>query len=165
MVLESGETINYYKDKQLLYRGARLKNTKIVYGLSIYTGRNTKIMMNADSSSEKMSQIEVKVNSILAIILLLQIILCTILAICEAVYLINNRDTHTYISFGSYSTGVDAILMWCSYFVLINTMIPISLIVSIEIVKVSQSYFIDKDRLMFSNFRKRGAEVKSASLN
>lgn len=60
---------------------------------------------------------------------------------------------------------MDGILAWCSYFVLINTMIPISLIVSIEIVKMSQSYFIDKDRLMFSDFRKRGANVKSASLN
>lgn len=44
-------------DKQLLYRGARLKNTKWVYGLVIYTGKNTKIMMNSDSSSVKMSQI------------------------------------------------------------------------------------------------------------
>jgi P-type E1-E2 ATPase len=44
-------------------------------------------------------------------------------------------------------------------------MIPISLIVSIEIVKVSQSYFINKDTLMYSQFRKRKADVKTASLN
>lgn len=44
-------------DKQLLYRGARLKNTKWIYGVVIYTGANTKIMMNSDSSSVKMSQI------------------------------------------------------------------------------------------------------------
>ncbi len=44
-------------DKQLLYRGARLKNTKWIYGVVIYTGKNTKIMMNSDSSSVKMSQI------------------------------------------------------------------------------------------------------------
>ena len=42
-----GQTIVYEGDKQLLYRGARLKNTKWVYGLVIYTGRNTKIMMNS----------------------------------------------------------------------------------------------------------------------
>jgi magnesium-transporting ATPase (P-type) len=33
--------------KQLLYRGARLKNTKHILGLTIYTGKNTKIMKNA----------------------------------------------------------------------------------------------------------------------
>jgi magnesium-transporting ATPase (P-type) len=112
-----------------------------------------------------MSQIESKVNSILAIILLLQLFLCLIVAIFDAVFVSSHRDTDTYISFGSYSTGFDAFLMFCSYFVLINTMIPISLIVSIEIVKFSQSYFIDKDRLMYSAFRKKYANVKSASLN
>ena len=57
MVLSTGESVTYYKDKQLLYRGARLKNTTWIHGLVIYTGRNTKIMMNSDSASEKMSQI------------------------------------------------------------------------------------------------------------
>ena len=41
------ETILFEGDKQLLYRGARLKNTKHVFGLAIYSGRNTKIMLNA----------------------------------------------------------------------------------------------------------------------
>jgi magnesium-transporting ATPase (P-type) len=50
MTLGTGEIVNYNGDKQLLYRGARLKNTKHVLGLSIYTGCNTKIMMNSDSS-------------------------------------------------------------------------------------------------------------------
>ena len=122
-------------------------------------------MMNSDSSSEKMSQIEAKVNSILGIILVLQMVLCSVVAVGDSFFLSSNRETYYYISFGSLSTATDSLLIWGSYFVLINTMIPISLIVSIEIVKVSQSYFIDKDRLMYSNFRKKGAIVKSASLN
>lgn len=56
-------------------------------------------------------------------------------------------------------------MIFFTYFVLINTMIPISLIVSIEIVKVSQSYFINKDKLMYSDFRKKYVQVKTASLN
>jgi len=51
------DTIVYEGDKQLLYRGAKLKNTKWILGLAIYTGKNTKIMLNSESSSEKMSQI------------------------------------------------------------------------------------------------------------
>lgn len=148
--MQSGDTIRYYKDKQLLYRGARLKNTKWIYGLAIYTGRNTKIMMNSDSSSEKMSQIEIKVNYILGMILVLQMAFCFIVAVLDGVFLNNNRSNYTYISFSSYSSSLDAFLMWCTYMVLLNTMIPISLIVSIEIVKMSQSYFIDKDKLMYS---------------
>lgn len=143
-------TIHFEKDKQLLYRGARLKNTKWIYGLTIYTGRNTKIMMNADSSSEKMSQVEVKVNFVLGIILILQMVLCLITAILDGIFINKYSETDTYIAFSPYGAGGDAALMWCTYFVLLNTMIPISLVVSIEIVKMSQSYFIDKDRLMYS---------------
>lgn len=88
-------------------------------------------MMNSDSSSEKMSQIEVKVNYILGLILGLQVIMCLVLAILDGVFLNNNRTAHTYIIFSSYSTSTDSFLIWCSYMVLLNTMIPISLIVSI----------------------------------
>jgi hypothetical protein len=37
-MLINGQTIVFEGDKQLLYRGARLKNTKHIYGLAIYTG-------------------------------------------------------------------------------------------------------------------------------
>ena len=56
-------------------------------------------------------------------------------------------------------------LIFLGYFVLLNTMIPISLIVSIEIVKTAQKIFITNDKLMFSEFRKKPVEVKSSSLN
>jgi len=39
--------IVYSREKNLLWRGTRLMNTKWVYGLVIYTGRNTKIMKNS----------------------------------------------------------------------------------------------------------------------
>jgi phospholipid-transporting ATPase len=97
--------------------------------------------------------------------LLAQIVLCIIVAILDAVIIYNYKSTDYYIGWSSYSVGGDAALMFCTYFVLINTMIPISLIVSLEIVKVSQSYFIDKDKFMHSALRDKGAMVRSASLN
>lgn len=44
-------------------------------------------------------------------------------------------------------------------------MIPISLIVTMEMVKLFQKYFIEKDQLMYSNYRKKYVSVQSASLN
>jgi len=152
-------------DKQLLYRGARLKNTKFVIGLSIYTGKNTKIMINAESSSVKMSQIEDKVNYILAIILAIQVVLSVITAILAGVFRNHHQASFYYIDWSKYNVIEDSILMFFVYFVLINTMIPISLIVSIEVVKMCQSYFIAKDKMMYSKFRNKFVEVKSSSLN
>jgi magnesium-transporting ATPase (P-type) len=44
-------------------------------------------------------------------------------------------------------------------------LIPISLIVSIEVVKVVQAYFISNDALIYSKERDRPAKVSAASLN
>lgn len=131
----------------------------------IYTGRNSKIMMNSQGETSKMSQIEHKVNYILGVILALQIVLCAILGALDGAFLNNNSKTHNYILWGSNSAVGDGFLMFCTYLVLLNTMIPISLIVSIEIVKMSQSYFIDNDKFMYSAFREKGPKVRSASLN
>lgn len=68
-------------DKQVLYRGAKLRNTKWIYGLVVYTGRVTKIMLNSESTADKMSQVEVKVNRLLIFIFLFQLVLCLVCAL------------------------------------------------------------------------------------
>lgn len=78
-----------------------------------------------------MSQIEFKVNKILALILALQIVLCFIVAVLNGVFINNNQTSNTYILYSGYTVVLDSFLIWCTYIVLINTMIPISLIVSI----------------------------------
>jgi P-type E1-E2 ATPase len=55
--------------------------------------------------------------------------------------------------------------MFFSYFILMSTFIPISLVISLEFVKVFQGMFIDSDRLMYSEERKQGVTVKTVSLN
>jgi phospholipid-transporting ATPase len=78
-----------------------------------------------------MSQVEVKVNKILGIVLVIQIILAFIAAILYGCFRNAHVSAYTYIDWSSYSTPSDSVIIFFSYFVLINTMIPISLIVSI----------------------------------
>ncbi len=127
-----------------------MKNTEWVYGLAIYTGRNTKIMLNSGAATSKMSQVEVKVNYILMFILLFEVILCAILGGLNGRFVSMNKSSHSYILWGDYSDVGDGFLMFCTYLVLLNTMIPISLVVTIEITKICQAYFINHDGLMFS---------------
>lgn len=65
----------------------------------------------------------------------------------------------------SLPVAFDGFLIFLTYFVLLNTMIPISLIVSMEMVKMFQKYFIEKDKLMHSTLRNKNVTVQSASLN
>lgn len=97
--------------------------------------------------------------------MLFQVLLSVITAILSGLFRARHKSSFYYIDWSQYSDGLDSFFMIFIYFVLINTMIPISLIVSIEIVKMCQSYFIMKDSLMYSEYRKKFVDVKSASLN
>jgi len=48
--------------KNLVLRGARLKNCKWIYGLVVYTGQDTKIMKNSDEARTKSSKVERDMN-------------------------------------------------------------------------------------------------------
>lgn len=78
-----------------------------------------------------MSQIEVKVNKVLGIILLFQVILCIIVGILYGILQNVNGSNFVNIPSSGLNTAADSTLIALTYLVLLNTMIPISLIVSI----------------------------------
>ena len=47
---------------QILLRGSSLRNTEYIYGIAVYTGHDTKIMMNSTKSRAKLSKLEVQMN-------------------------------------------------------------------------------------------------------
>lgn len=95
-------TIEYEGNKQFLYRGAKLKNTNWIYGLVIYTGRNTKIMMNMDVSHNKISNVEIKVNRLLILIFLLQMALCAMATVLYGFFRAKNLHELYYIDWPQY---------------------------------------------------------------
>lgn len=52
-----------------------------------------------------------------------------------------------------------------SFFILYSTFIPISLIVSIEFVKVFQGYFMSTDKEMYCELNQRGMACRTVSIN
>jgi len=112
-----------------------------------------------------MSQVEVKVNYVLGFILIFQLLLSIVCAVGYAITRRNIESNSTHIQFMDYSVPLASFIIFLTYFVLLNTMIPISLIVTMEMVKLFQKYFIEKDRMMFSSLRNQHVSVQSASLN
>jgi magnesium-transporting ATPase (P-type) len=154
--------------KQFLYKGTILKNTKWALGVVIYTGAHTKIVLNSQKGAQKQSHLESTVNSLIGLIFLLQIVLCITLAILNSVWFNSNSITHYYLQLditSTNSTSMSGFISFFSYLLLLNTMIPISLIVSLEIVKYSQAYFMNSDVEMFSKVKKKFVNCNSCSLN
>ena len=62
------------------------------------------------------------------------------------------------------SESEQSVLNFFSYFLLLNTVLPISLQVTLEVVKLVQAYYIDNDALMFSFERHELVKCKTATI-
>ena len=165
--------------KNLLLKGAKLRNTDWIIGIVIYTGHNCKLMKNAKDPILKMSSVESLLNKLLVVILFLEIFLSIISCICHSVYYKNKKNIvisssrindiekfkNSWIDYLPIKLAVDSTLSFFTYLLLLNTMIPISLIVTLELVKVVQGLFIGYDVLSYSFNRKKYITTNSVSLN
>ena len=57
-------------EQQLLLKGANLKNTEWVVGICVYSGADTKIMMNSQQGQPKMSHLESQINKLVISIII-----------------------------------------------------------------------------------------------
>ncbi|EGR32202.1 phospholipid-translocating p-type flippase family protein, putative [Ichthyophthirius multifiliis] len=153
--------------KQLLPRGAFLRNTEYVIACVIYTGNDTKIMKNSENNKNKVSNVEKVMNIFILGILFFQILCSILTALLNNFYISNNEVNHWYLKDeknpSSYS--ISSLLRFFTYFLLYNTMIPISLIVSLEIVKVTQGFFIQNDIEMYCKQKDVWPKVLTTTIN
>lgn len=63
-----GSEISLGTDNMLL-RGCKLRNTKEVFGLTIFTGHDSKVMMNSTKARYKFSSLEKANNKAIIIVL------------------------------------------------------------------------------------------------
>ena len=160
--------------KQLLLKGAKLRNTSWIIGIVVYTGHNCKIMKNAKDPVTKYSSVELLMNKALIFIFVLQAILCIVAAVLRGEFYKSNglvkadgRDNKEDKSFGytERSYGWESFLNYFTYMLLLNTMIPISLIITLEVVKLIQGAFMKVDAYSYSKVRKKWLNPNSISLN
>jgi phospholipid-transporting ATPase len=150
--------INYKHDysvniKQLLYKGTILKNTPWAIGVVVYTGKETKIILNSQKQSSKTSHLEDLVNFLILFIFLFQLCLCIVLAIICSLWNRSSGMKTNYYLIQNTDPNILGLISFWSYLLLLNTMIPISLIVSIEIVKYAQGFFMNNDIELYSTVK------------
>lgn len=152
------------KINQLLLKGSNLKNTEWILGVVVYTGKDSKLMMNSQKSRTKRSRVEKELNIVIFFILIVQTLICLTLALIMLIRDLNDDADQDYY-LGDGNSDEDFYLNFFSYFLLLNTMIPISLIVTLEIIKVLQCIYIMWDSEMFSVDDNAGCNVSSTTIN
>lgn len=167
-VLKHGHNFMALGYEQLLLRGSSLRNTEWVAGICVYSGHQTKIMLNSPKSRAKYSNLEKGTNKQIITIFILQWLLC---AFCAAYYTIwvnsNESNTEYYLELKKLhqSTIVTFFLNFFSWVLLFGNFVPISLLVTLEIVKFIQAAFISADLDLYYEPIDVAAGVQSSNLN
>jgi phospholipid-translocating ATPase len=163
--------------QQLLLRDSKLRNTDYIFGVVVFTGHDTKVIQNSTDPPSKRSKVEKKMDKI---IYLLFCILFFMAAIGSVFFGITTREDlddddvmkrwylrpdDSTIFFDPKRASAAAMFHFLTVLMLYGFFIPISLYVSIEIVKVLQSIFINQDIHMYYAEADKPAYARTSNLN
>lgn len=155
-------TLEYFNQKEefeqepininnLLLRGCTLRNTKWVVGIVTFTGDDSKIMLNAGITPTKQSRISRELNYYVLLNFILLFIICFVSALINGIWYNTNHTSRDYFENGTIA-GTPALNGLVEFFVsliLYQTLVPISLYITIEIIKSAQAAFIYGDVEMY----------------
>ncbi|CCK71241.1 aminophospholipid-translocating P4-type ATPase DNF1 KNAG_0G01830 [Huiozyma naganishii CBS 8797] len=136
----------------MLLRGCTLRNTKWAMGIVMFTGDETKIMLNAGVTPTKKSRISRELNFSVLINFLILFILCFISAIINGVSYSKHPASRDYFEFGiigGTASTAGFVTFWVAV-ILYQSLVPISLYISVEIIKTAQAAFIYGDVLLYN---------------
>ncbi|KAF7216869.1 transcript variant X2 [Nothobranchius furzeri] len=162
----NGRNYGLDNDKVLL-RGCTLRNTEWCFGLVLFGGPDTKLMQNSGKTVFKRTSIDHLMNVLVLCIFGFLVAMCFILAVGNAIWEVKEGSVFTV--FLPREPGVNAalssFLSFWSYVIVLNTVVPISLYVSVEIIRLGNSFYIDWDRKMYHPKSDTPAQARTTTLN
>ncbi|XP_011166833.1 phospholipid-transporting ATPase ID isoform X5 [Solenopsis invicta] len=158
---------------KIILRGCVLRNTQWCYGMVIFAGKDTKLMQNSGKTKFKRTSIDRLLNLLIIGIVFFLLSLCLFCMVgCGIWESLVGRYFQVYLPWDSLVpsepiTGatVIALLVFFSYSIVLNTVVPISLYVSVEVIRFVQSFLINWDEEMYYAPTKTHAKARTTTLN
>ncbi|KAF8891341.1 hypothetical protein BD779DRAFT_1610652 [Infundibulicybe gibba] len=150
-----------------LLRGTVLRNTSWVIGVVMYTGVDTRIVMNSGGTPSKRSKVERQMNPQVFLNLVLLGLMAVACAIVDstlekrdypagAPWLYNDNQKND-------NPSINGLVTWAFALITFQNIVPISLYISIEFVRTCQAAFIYFDKDIF--YDKTGQATLARSWN
>lgn len=168
--------------QNMLLRGMTLKNTPWAVGLVVWAGKDTKLMHNARATPSKRSQLDALVDRVVLGLFAALFVLCCVTSALSLRWLAVSAPGAWYIGSlaqtgatiaaaqaSEHLSDVVSVLlqhfgeMFLTSLVLYNGIVPISLYVTLELVKFGQARHMDSDAAMRHTVRPVGAAAVSAA--
>lgn len=155
----------------VLLRGCHLRNSEYVLGLVVYQGHDSKIMRNFAKAKYKFSNLEITTNRLILITLATQLLLAIIGAIIGSIWNIQEGIKTTYLGnelidpSEQRSMGYYFIQLTGTWILIFTNFVPISLLVTLELVKFWQGMFMTVDYMMADPNQDVSMRAQSSNLN
>ncbi|EHB07732.1 Putative phospholipid-transporting ATPase VB [Heterocephalus glaber] len=143
------QTRTGFGSESLLLRGCTIRNTEVAVGIVVYTGHETKAMLNNSGPRYKRSKIERRMNMDIFFCIGILFLMCLSGAIGHSFW---NGTFKEHPPFdvpdanGNFlPPALGGFYIFLTMIILLQVLIPISLYVSIELVKLGQVFFLHND--------------------
>ncbi|KAJ2524734.1 aminophospholipid translocase [Coemansia sp. RSA 2049] len=149
---------------QILLRGAILRNTDWIYAVVIFTGHETKLMRNATAAPIKRTNVEKTTNRQIIFLFFILVLLAVLSALGSQILTSRNSDRLQYLHLPKGEGAKTFVKNILTFIILYNNLIPISLIVTMEVVKFQQAQLINADMDMYDESSDTPALARTSSL-
>ncbi|XP_071513897.1 phospholipid-transporting ATPase ID isoform X3 [Panulirus ornatus] len=158
---------------KILLRGCILRNTQWCYGVVVFAGKDTKLMMNSGKTKFKRTSIDRLLNFIILGIVFFLLSMCLFCTVACGIWeTLTGQYFRVYLPWDSLippdpagGATVIALLVFFSYAIVLNTVVPISLYVSVEVIRLWQSFLINWDDAMYHVLSGTHAKARTTTLN
>ncbi|VEU22623.1 DEKNAAC103439 [Brettanomyces naardenensis] len=146
---DQSEAISY---DNVLLRGCILRNADWVLCCVLATGKDTKIMLNSGKTPSKRSRMAKGLNVFVLTNFALLFVMCFAAGLINGLFYRQKNTSRTFFEYEPYAGWSPAANGAVDFFVnliLYQTLVPISLYITIEIIKAFQTFFIYSDVGMY----------------
>lgn len=156
-----------------------LKNTGWALGVAVYCGSETKVMLNNSGAPLKRSRLETRMNREIVLLSFVLVALCIITSVCAAVWLKRHDDELNLLpyyrkhdfsegevdDYKYYGWELEIFFTFLMSVIVFQVMIPISLYISMELVRVGQVYLMIGDDRMLDKGTNSRFQCRALNIN
>uniref|UniRef100_A0A0E0CZV8 Phospholipid-transporting ATPase n=1 Tax=Oryza meridionalis TaxID=40149 RepID=A0A0E0CZV8_9ORYZ len=165
----------------IVLRGCELKNTTWAIGVVVYAGRETKAMLNNAGAPTKRSRLETQMNRETLFLSAILVVLCSLVAALSGVWLrthkaelelaqfFHKKDYHPSddknSNYNYYGIAAQIVFVFLMAVIVFQIMIPISLYISMELVRLGQAYFMIRDTTLYDASSNSRFQCRALNIN
>ncbi|XP_026411858.1 phospholipid-transporting ATPase 2-like [Papaver somniferum] len=132
-----------------LLQSCYLRNTEWACGVAVYTGNETKLGMSRGIAEPKLTAMDAMIDKLTGAIFLFQIVVVIVLGISGNVWKDSEARKQWYVEYPVEAPWYELLVIPLRFELLCSIMIPISIKVSLDLVKSLYAKFIDWDKEMY----------------